>query len=142
MPDLHVGERVRNVRLALGLTQGQFAKALSVTTSYISQVENSIEKSPSDRLLRLIQVLYRVDENWLWHGTDPKPIFDFTPAEPAPDVAPLDPRLHAMNVYLAQAWAGADEDAKGWIVVQFRRAFPDFIYGREKTTDYDEPAKP
>lgn len=43
----------------------------------------------------------------------------------------MDPELLAMVSYLHRLWAEADSDLRGWIRVQFKRAFPDFQVSRE-----------
>jgi transcriptional regulator with XRE-family HTH domain len=43
----------------------------------------------------------------------------------------IDPELLAMIAYLRRLWEEADPDLRGWIRVQFRRAFPEFQGARE-----------
>ncbi len=51
----------------------------------------------------------------------------------------MDPELLAMISYLRRLWEEADLDLKGWIRVQFRRAFPEFQGGREGAGEKNSP---
>lgn len=148
---LRTGERFRNVRLALGLTRAQFAESIGISPSHLSRIEN-MEREPSIRLRRLVQTVHHVQEWWLADGGDYDPIFvrpDGTtykkPIGDSTDGAGLHDgkeRLRAMIEYLEEVWSQGDLDLQGWLFIQFRRAFPDFIYGRDKATDRDEPSRP
>jgi len=54
---LDLGGKVKSLRLKMGLTQNQLAEKLSVTASYISQLERNIISPSVDSLLRLMKEL-------------------------------------------------------------------------------------
>ena len=62
-----MNERIRDVRLALGLSQDEFAKRLGFTRGVITNIElKRAEIKP--RLISLICQVYNVDEYWLETG--------------------------------------------------------------------------
>lgn len=62
-----MNERIRDVRLALGLSQDEFAKRLGFTRGVITNIElKRAEIKP--RLISLICQVYNVNEYWLETG--------------------------------------------------------------------------
>lgn len=59
------GQRLRERRKELGISQGQLAKALGVSVSAVSNYENGLNAMREDVLLRLFKVL-DVDPNYLY----------------------------------------------------------------------------
>ena len=59
------GQRLRERRKELGLSQGELAKALGVSLSAVSNYENGLNAMREDVLLRLFSVL-DVDPNYLY----------------------------------------------------------------------------
>ena len=57
-----IGEAMRIVREECGLSQKKFGKTLSVSQSYISQVERGHE-TPTPMFIKLFCLLYAVDED-------------------------------------------------------------------------------
>jgi len=62
-----VGERVKAVRYMLNIKQKEFALAIKVTQSAISQIENGTVSISSDTLTN-ISSTYNVNINWLLTG--------------------------------------------------------------------------
>lgn len=60
-------ERIKEIRLALGLTQEQFADKLGLSRNFITQLENG-SKQPSERTLSDICRIYSINEKWLRSG--------------------------------------------------------------------------
>lgn len=60
-----LGESLRTIRLAAGFGLRQAARALEVSSGYLSRVEQGKE-SPSDALLGKMAGYYNVDEDWLY----------------------------------------------------------------------------
>jgi len=60
-------DRIKQVRLKLELTQGEFAKRISISTSYLAGMESG-DKKINDRVIRLIGMEYNVSEHWLRTG--------------------------------------------------------------------------
>lgn len=48
-----LGEKIRKLRLSLGINQTEFAQRLFVTPAAVSQWENDITKPDTDRLMRM-----------------------------------------------------------------------------------------
>lgn len=65
--DMGIGERIKAVRTALGVTQGKFAERLAAAASYISEIENAV-REPNERLVRLVIAEFGVSEEWLRNG--------------------------------------------------------------------------
>lgn len=63
-----MNERIKQIRLALGMSQEQFGKRLSVTRSAISYLESGRSKL-TDRMLFSICYTYDINKDWLLHGT-------------------------------------------------------------------------
>ena len=62
-----IGERVKAVRKNKSLTQVQLGKMIMTSHSYISRVENGIEK-PTERWIKLVSLALNVNFNWLMYG--------------------------------------------------------------------------
>ncbi|GFO69443.1 Cro/Cl family transcriptional regulator [Geomonas limicola] len=60
--------RVRQARLALGLTQKDFAGALGIVQGFLSGIETG-RKMPSDTLLIALTHTYGINREWLLQGT-------------------------------------------------------------------------
>lgn len=60
-------ERIKEIRLALGLTQEQFADKLGLSRNFITQLESG-SKQPSERTLSDICRIYSINEKWLRSG--------------------------------------------------------------------------
>ena len=62
------GARIRKARLALGLTQKEFAASLGIVQGFLSGIETG-RKRPSDTLLIALSHTHKIDPQWLKHGT-------------------------------------------------------------------------
>lgn len=62
------GERVKEIRKALGLTLDKFGEKLGVTKQTVSRIENDINNL-TDQMLKGICREYKVNEEWLRNGT-------------------------------------------------------------------------
>lgn len=67
MFDENVGQRIKRVRKARGLSQAQFAEALGVFKGHISKIESGAA-NPSEQLLKGISREFKVREEWLRSG--------------------------------------------------------------------------
>ena len=61
------GARIREARIALGLTQKDFAASLGIVQGFLSGIETG-KKSPSDTLLIALTHSYGIDRDWLALG--------------------------------------------------------------------------
>lgn len=66
-----IGERIKKLRLGLGLKQVQFASQVRVSQGYLAEVEKG-KKNPSGRVMLAISTIFGVDEEWLRTGRGKK----------------------------------------------------------------------
>jgi repressor LexA len=64
---LEIAHRIKETRLARGLTQQAFAASLGIVQGFLSDVERG-RKIPSDTLLIALCHLYEINEEWLFSG--------------------------------------------------------------------------
>lgn len=62
-----IGNRIREIRKSLQLTQKEFATRLMISQSYLSGVEVGNER-PNDKFLKFLCLEYGVSEKWLYTG--------------------------------------------------------------------------
>ena len=60
-------ERIKYLRSSLKLTQDSFSAKLGLSRNFIAQVESGL-KNPSDRTIRDICNVYKVNYQWLVNG--------------------------------------------------------------------------
>jgi transcriptional regulator with XRE-family HTH domain len=63
-------ERIIELRKVLGMKQGEFAKKLGVKQSVLSNIETG-QNGITDANIRLICVVFNVNEDWLRYGINP-----------------------------------------------------------------------
>ena len=73
-----VNERVKRIRIALKMSQAEFAKAIFLSNGYLADLENANRKV-NDRIIHLISLTFGVNEAWLKDGTGN--MFFTTPSE-------------------------------------------------------------
>jgi len=64
---MEVNQRIKEARKTLNLAQKDFAKALCVSSSFLSDIENGYRKA-NDRLLKLASMVFGINETWLKTG--------------------------------------------------------------------------
>jgi len=62
-----VGERIKQLRHELGLTQKSFAKRMSISRSHVANLETG-GSEPSEHLLSLMCANFGINFDWLKHG--------------------------------------------------------------------------
>jgi transcriptional regulator with XRE-family HTH domain len=65
---MSVKDRIKEVRQALKLTQGEFSKRIALSTSHLAGMELG-DKKVNDRVIRLISMEFNVSEHWLKTGS-------------------------------------------------------------------------
>jgi transcriptional regulator with XRE-family HTH domain len=65
---MKLGDKIRQLRDELGLTQGQLASGSSVSQGYLSQLENGEVKNPSAAVLLRIAQAMRIDPDELFEA--------------------------------------------------------------------------
>lgn len=63
----HIGARIKEVQVANKLTQQEFSKSICISQPHLSEIENNEEK-PSRAVVRLISILFNINEKWLISG--------------------------------------------------------------------------
>ena len=64
---MSVNSRFREARKTLNLSQKDFAKAMCLSNSYVSDIENDLRKA-NDRIVKLASMIFGISENWLKTG--------------------------------------------------------------------------
>lgn len=62
-----MNDRIKKIRLEVGLTQDQFAKRIGLSRNYIAMIEIG-QREPSDRTIGDICREFNVSEHWLREG--------------------------------------------------------------------------
>src|SRR3990172_530009 len=65
---MKLGDRIKQLRDELGLTQGQLAGGSSVSQGYLSQLENGEVKNPSAAVLLRVAQAMRIDPDELFEA--------------------------------------------------------------------------
>jgi transcriptional regulator with XRE-family HTH domain len=65
---MKLGDKIRQLRDELGLTQGQLASGSSVSQGYLSQLENGEVKNPSAAVLLRVAQAMRIDPDELFEA--------------------------------------------------------------------------
>ena len=68
--DYHVGERIRERRTVMGLTQENLANVLQISYQQVQKYETGANRISAGRLYELAQIL-KVDVNFLFEGLEP-----------------------------------------------------------------------
>ncbi|UFS71555.1 XRE family transcriptional regulator [Geomonas sp. RF6] len=98
-----LGARLRSARLALGLTQKEFAASLGIVQGFLSGIECG-KKYPSDTLLIALTHCYGINAGWLSDGSGEM----FSGRAPAPRHKGIAPLLHTIPEEFPPAAAGAE----------------------------------
>jgi len=64
---MEVGQRIIEIRKAIGLTQKEFAKDIKISQTHISALELNT-RVIHERIIKMICFTYGVNENWLKTG--------------------------------------------------------------------------
>jgi len=62
-----MNDRIRTIRVYLGLTQEEFAEKLFMKRNSITQIELG-NRNPSNRLIKAISDIFSINENWIRTG--------------------------------------------------------------------------
>ena len=62
-----IGERVKAIRVQVGLTQKDFAERIGISAPSVARIESG-ENNPAERTVRLICHEFNVSEAWLVEG--------------------------------------------------------------------------
>lgn len=62
-----INQRIKELRLELGLSQAKFAKAISISNGYIAGIELG-NRNVNERIIKLISSTFNVSQEWLQSG--------------------------------------------------------------------------
>lgn len=91
---MSIGQRLKDARLAIKMTQQELAKAIGVTKGAIGNYETDVSSPKEKILIRLMEVL-RIDANYLYQ-----------------DYIQFDEKITAEEKALLNLYRGADDRAK------------------------------
>lgn len=115
-----VGERLKNIRIEKNLTITEVSQKTGISKGNLSSIENNKNK-PSAQALVLLSELYGVTTDWILKGESQGLL-----NEPAvPYYIKNENKLLDFFDLILKLWEESDEDMKGWIIVQLKRAFPE-----------------
>jgi transcriptional regulator with XRE-family HTH domain len=108
---MNIGERFKHIRETVGINQGEFAQALEVSQGYVSNIESG-KKSPSESLIKLVVLNYRVSKSWLADGTGE--MFPPNGSSPGSAAAEGGYALHGGDAPDFEAAPGVKRGSPGW----------------------------
>lgn len=140
-----LGQRLKQLRKNKNITQSELGKIINVGKSTISQYESGIS-NPDYETLKKLADFFNVSTDYLLGRTDnPTPkvndpikketMTDRLDNKKTPDsnlVEINDIELKEMVNWLIQAWQNGDYRMRGWLAVQFEKAFPEYRERLEK----------
>lgn len=115
-----VGARLKLARLSKNLTIPQVSEKTGISKGNLSVIENDKTK-PSADALTLLTDLYGVSADWILKGETK------SQEDGAADISPIY-TIKEFKLFMKEiesTWETGDNETKGWIVVQLRKAFPE-----------------
>ena len=67
MNTMLINQRIKESRIALGLSQSKFAKRIAISSSYVAEME-TYKKLASERIIRLVVAEFNINDTWLRTG--------------------------------------------------------------------------
>jgi transcriptional regulator with XRE-family HTH domain len=114
-----IGTRLRAARENAKLTIKEVSTLSNISTGNLSKLENNVNKPSSDALISLSNI-YNVSIDWILRG------HHYEKSSSGVDQLLIsDPEIMNFMDKISNLWCEADRDLRGWIKVQFRRAFPE-----------------
>jgi transcriptional regulator with XRE-family HTH domain len=117
--DVHVGQRVRQRRTLLGLSQTQLGESLGLTFQQVQKYERGFNRVGASRLFELAKVL-GVPITYFFEGLDPEVEAIPVDKKSPPAIANADPLNKRETLELVRAYYRIDD-------VQLRRRLVDLI---------------
>jgi transcriptional regulator with XRE-family HTH domain len=111
-----IAERLKEARTKAGLSLPEVYEKTGISTGNLSELEKG-KHDPSAKALVLFSEIYNVSVDWILKGET---------------AAKFDKPSGSSNIEfkgflksIDETWEKADEETRGWIIVQLRRAFPE-----------------
>ena len=120
-----IGSRLRYARNAKNFKVKKVQEQTGISIGNLSTLENDNSK-PSSEALLLLSELYGVTTDWILKGGDPVQIKEEDSLYQFYGLTDVSNKeLVFLVKMLLESWKSGDEETKGWIIVQLRRAFPE-----------------
>lgn len=124
-----IGSRLRQARVAKNLSIPDVSARTGISRGNLSTLETDKSK-PSSEALIVLSKLYGVTTDWILMGEGVNSQFllkENSGVSYDSDRFSNVPNKELMGFLnsIAEAWKEADEETRGWIIVQLRRAFPE-----------------
>ncbi|MCL4514711.1 MAG: helix-turn-helix transcriptional regulator [Firmicutes bacterium] len=120
-----IGERLREARG--DISQKDFGEAVGVSRSYVGDIEHGRVKPSLEYLINVAQNR-NISLDWLLLGKESQQNNNTIVLQEAGG----DPELFLMISYIRELWFSGDYDLRGWVKIQFKKAFPDYVDWRQK----------
>ncbi|QWR76686.1 helix-turn-helix domain-containing protein [Candidatus Magnetomonas plexicatena] len=134
MENINIGSRIKKIRTGRHLTQRMFAKELETSAGYISEIESG-KKLPGTEIMLSLMRRFNININWLLSGMGEA--FNEKHVHYRVQTRGLTENLprEGLKLWLDEFWSGAKEDERTWLLVQFKKSFPDYAHWIEKNGD-------
>ena len=111
------GVRIRELRIRKGVKMKDMAKALGVSSAYLSALEHGHRGRPGPGMI--MQICGYFDLIWD-EAEDLKRLVDMSNPRPTIDTSGLSPKATALANLMAERIADLDEDTLDWIAAEVR----------------------
>jgi transcriptional regulator with XRE-family HTH domain len=122
-----IGDRIVELRQVLKLNQQKFARYLSISRGFVSNVEGNRTQLTS-KTYALMASAFNVDLNWLLTGEGDM----FKGKPPRQTVNIRDIPKESFKEWLDEFWESATDKEKAWLEVELARHFPEYAGWRKK----------
>jgi transcriptional regulator with XRE-family HTH domain len=118
-----IGKRLAAIRDKLGFSLSDVQEKVNINKSNLSRVEND-KQLPATETLIALSNLYGISVDWILFGEG-----NITKEQnytcKGTETFPAPPIISAYFNKLIQLWHNGDNDMRGWLKVQLRKAFPE-----------------
>jgi len=118
----NIGIRIKQLRTGKSLTQREFAKALETSAGYICDIEAGKSK-PGFEIIYSIYRTYNVSLQWLIAGEGETEI----DGKREESISIADKPKKEILEWINDFWEHGDQYERGWLIVEMRKKFPEFI---------------
>ncbi|MEO5358426.1 MAG: helix-turn-helix domain-containing protein [Nitrospirae bacterium YQR-1] len=134
MENINIGSRIKRIRKAKKLTQRIFAQELETSAGYISEIESG-KKLPGSELMVSLMRRFNININWLLSGLGEMFNERHIRYKIHNAVAHEDLSKTGLKIWLDEFWDTAADDERTWLLVQFKKCFPDYANWIELNRD-------
>jgi transcriptional regulator with XRE-family HTH domain len=113
--DVHVGARLKERRLAMGLTQEVLAELAGIAMQQIQKYESGKDRISAGRLFVLAEFL-KVTTDWFFEGYQPA-------SRGSKEIQPDDRQLEPDVVQLIKSYRRIDDEERRNMIIKIARSF-------------------